>query len=200
MMRYIIFSLILAGCISKRTDNNYKVNQTYQMFNIKAIQDSNYYQFDRKGRLNKVVTFHDLSKMKSVVEFSKHGKLISEKLYQKDTIYYEVIYHRDKYNSIKNTISYLNGKKNGSFGYYKLDSSNQKIPIFYSNFLYQNNLLKLSEKFIGKHGENLQFCRSLENLVVFGTINSASTVSRLPTVVLKYLESINLQADKITFI
>ena len=27
--------------------------------------------------------------------------------------------------------------------------------------------IKLSEKFIGKHGENLQFCRSLENLVVF---------------------------------
>ncbi|MBK6611782.1 MAG: hypothetical protein IPI59_16305 [Sphingobacteriales bacterium] len=152
MMRYIIFSLILAGCISKRTDNNYKVNQTYQMFNIKAIQDSNYYQFDRKGRLNKVVTFHDLSKMKSVVEFSKHGKLISEKLYQKDTIYYEVIYHRDKYNSIKNTISYLNGKKNGSFGYYKLDSSNQKIPIFYSNFLYQNNLLNGEGYYFYKNG------------------------------------------------
>ena len=30
-----------------------------------------------------------------------------------------------------------------------------------------NRYIKLSEKFIGKHGENLQFCRSLENLVVF---------------------------------
>ncbi len=27
--------------------------------------------------------------------------------------------------------------------------------------------IKLSEKFIGKHSKNLQFCRSLENLVVF---------------------------------
>jgi len=31
----------------------------------------------------------------------------------------------------------------------------------------QKRYIKLSEKFIGKHGENLQFCRSLENLVVF---------------------------------
>ena len=31
----------------------------------------------------------------------------------------------------------------------------------------ENRYIKLSEKFIGKHGENLQFCRSLENLVVF---------------------------------
>jgi hypothetical protein len=27
--------------------------------------------------------------------------------------------------------------------------------------------IKLSEKFIGKHSETLQLCRSLENLVVF---------------------------------
>jgi hypothetical protein len=31
----------------------------------------------------------------------------------------------------------------------------------------EKRYIKLSEKFIGKHGENLQFCRSLENLVVF---------------------------------
>ena len=30
-----------------------------------------------------------------------------------------------------------------------------------------NRYIKLSEKFIGKHSKNLQFCRSLENLVVF---------------------------------
>ena len=31
----------------------------------------------------------------------------------------------------------------------------------------ENRYIKLSEKFIGKHSKNLQFCRSLENLVVF---------------------------------
>jgi len=30
-----------------------------------------------------------------------------------------------------------------------------------------NRYIKLSEKFIGKHSETLQLCRSLENLVVF---------------------------------
>ena len=32
---------------------------------------------------------------------------------------------------------------------------------------YPKRYIKLSEKFIGKHSETLQLCRSLENLVVF---------------------------------
>jgi len=54
-------------------------------------------------------------------------------------------------------------------------STSHQLLYYVDSFVLRNPLLrkaakryiKLSEKFIGKHSKNLQFCRSLENLVVF---------------------------------
>ncbi len=40
-------------------------------------------------------------------------------------------------------------------------------PLHFGYDVHAGRYIKLSEKFIGKHSKNLQFCRSLENLVVF---------------------------------
>ena len=49
----------------------------------------------------------------------------------------------------------------------KVRASGQCIAPKTRTTLILDRYIKLSEKFIGKHSKNLQFCRSLENLVVF---------------------------------